>query len=96
MACTSNTSLASLQAALARDHYAVVPATTMFELLSVLPEHANGLWDLWDEAVPQLDESGAEVYPFKDTLTSYYDPTPQNWTRRRAAPRVTTAVLMAW
>ena len=45
----------------------------MFELLSVLPENANGLWDLWDEAVPQLDEGGAEVYPFKDTLTSYYE-----------------------
>ena len=44
----------------------------MLELLSVQGAHA-GLWDLWDEAVPQLDESGAEVYPFKDTLTSYYD-----------------------
>ena len=93
MACASNTTVASLQAALARDHFAVVPAAAMFELLSVLPENANGLWDLWDEAVPQLDESGAEVYPFKDTLTSYYE---QNWTRRRAAPQVTTAVLMAW
>ena len=96
MACTSNVTVASLQAALARDHFAVVPAAAMFELLSVLPEHAYGLWDLWDEAVPQLDESGAEVYPFKDTLTSYYEWTQQNWTRRRAAPRVTTAVLMAW
>ena len=55
----------------------------MFELLSVQPEHA-ALWDLWDEAVPQLDESGAEVYPFKDTLTSYYDLDTANWTRRRA------------
>ena len=96
MACASNTTVASLQAALARDHYAVVPAAAMFELLSVQPEHAASLWELWDEAVPQLDESGAEVYPFKDTLTSYYDPTPQNWTRRRAAPQATTAVLMAW
>ena len=73
MACASNTTVASLQAALARDHFAVVPAAAMFELLSVQPEHAAALWDLWDEAVPQLDESGAEVYPFKDTLTSYYD-----------------------
>ena len=31
--CASNTTVASLQAALARDHYAVVPSTAMFELL---------------------------------------------------------------
>ena len=58
MACAWNATVASLQAALARDHYAVVPAAAMLELLSVQPEHAAGLWELWDEAVPQLDEDG--------------------------------------
>ena len=27
----------------------------------------------WDEAVPQIDEAGREVYPFKGTLVTYYD-----------------------
>ena len=96
MACASNTTVASLQAALARDHFAVVPAAAMFELLSVQPEHADGLWDLWDEAVPQLDESGAEVYPFKDTLTSYYelDTAKLDEAPRRAAGH--DGCAMAW
>ena len=32
-----------------------------------------GLSSRWDEAVPQIDEAGREVYPFKGTLVTYYE-----------------------
>ena len=65
--------VASLQAQLARDYYAVVPASDMLQLLAVDAADAQRLWRLWDEAVPQRDEHGREVYPFKGTLVTYYD-----------------------
>ena len=35
--------------------------------------HRVGFSSRWDEAVPQIDEAGREVYPFKGTLVTYYD-----------------------
>ena len=83
MACASYT-VASLQAALARDHYAVVPAAAISSCCpssrsTPLPSGTCG------DGAPAGRER-PEVYPFKDTLTSYYDLVLDTGSGRGAAP----------
>lgn len=73
------TSIASLQATLARESFAFADAPAMMNLLSsfhrpdALRSAIAPLHRLFDQAVPQRDEHDAEVYPHKGTLVSYYE-----------------------
>ncbi|KAL1519727.1 hypothetical protein AB1Y20_023236 [Prymnesium parvum] len=72
-AALANVTFPSIQAQLARDNYALITASDMRTLLSI--DHLDVLpfSSLWDEAMPQKDEHGKEVYPYKGTLVSFYD-----------------------
>ena len=68
--------LSTLIEQLARDNYVLVPAEELWPLLSSLGARDDDIGvasGYWEEAVPQQDEHGNEVYPHKRTLTTYYD-----------------------
>ena len=76
--CPTPPLLLSLRERLKRAHYAIIPAEEMLQLLrfyepSTTPTPSVEEYSrYWDGAVPQTDEYGHPVYPFKGTLVSYY------------------------
>jgi hypothetical protein len=74
MPSSCQSTLAGVAAALAREHYVLLSARDMLQLLPLFPvalasEQLNGMWD---ETIPQRDEHGHIVYPHKGTLVTYY------------------------
>jgi hypothetical protein len=62
-----------LRRRLARDKWALVKAADMRRVLSPLCATSEAeLAQFWNDATPQVDEEGRQVYPHKGTLTSYY------------------------
>lgn len=65
---TCNFSVNSVQQTLADAKAAFVPSDSLWSLLAArgaLPEDVPELAALWSEAIPQRDEHGRDVYPFK-------------------------------
>ena len=66
----------SIQSQLASQKYAFVPAKCIRSLLieynKFTCEDEINFRHFWDRAVPQKDEKGQVVYPFKGTLVSFY------------------------
>ena len=83
---TINVTAQSIKEQLERESFVVVRAREMWPLLGVAADTASALAALWDEAVPQIDEAGHEVYPFKGTLVTYYDLDTVTYDAPRRAP----------
>ena len=67
--------VAELHEALRREKFAFVPGATLWDMLASRGANSADVPTLasyWDEAIPQFDERGRDVYPFKGTLVSYY------------------------
>eukprot|EP00931_Biecheleriopsis_adriatica_P119605 TRINITY_DN94829_c0_g1_i1.p1 TRINITY_DN94829_c0_g1~~TRINITY_DN94829_c0_g1_i1.p1 ORF type:complete len:321 (+),score=48.55 TRINITY_DN94829_c0_g1_i1:153-1115(+) len=65
----------NIRQTLDRDTFVFVPGNDMWELLQGFGAKEEDVFEmvkLWDQAVPQQDEHGVEVYPFKRSLAAYY------------------------
>ncbi|KAK3241033.1 hypothetical protein CYMTET_49170 [Cymbomonas tetramitiformis] len=70
-------SIAAVQEALAGDSYVFLSGSDVVRLASGLgaefsEDDMDAMARLWDYCEPQQDEAGNEVYPYKGTLTSYF------------------------
>lgn len=68
--------IAQIQQALVRDNWVFVSGAQLWRLLNQFSccsaEDIESLHALWDHSLPQCDERGRVVYPYKGTLVSYY------------------------
>lgn len=70
--CASLSTIDTIVSKLDSDNFVLIPSSTMKSLLQV-NSSSPSFATLWDQTAIQRDEKDKEVYPFKQSMVSYFD-----------------------